>query len=402
MTKTNYDIITVGGGLGGASLAIAMAGRGYRVLVVEREEQFKDRVRGEFMAPWGVAEAQSLGIYDVLLEKCGYHPQFNDIRVGPASIGLRDLADSTPQKLRPLCFYHPAMQRLLLEAAEAAGAEVRRRVRVCDVTPGPKPTVTVESSDGRETLAARLVVGADGRSSRVRKWAGFEISADAKGLQLAGMLLDNIEGIDDRSVMVLNPFIQRLALLFPQGDGRARAYFGNREDAELRLQGDKDVSRFIEESIKSGAPAEYYEHATQAGPLATFSCIYEWVEHPYKDGVALVGDAATTSDQTWGQGLSLTVGATRRLRDALVENDDWDKAGHAFAHEVAAMWDPIRTLEFWFTEMFMGASEEAEAMRSRALPLLAQDQTRLPDHFNSGPDFSPMDETARRRFFGEE
>ena len=133
--------------------------------------------------------------------------------------------------------------------------------------------------------------------------------------------------------MVLNPFTQRLALLFPQGGGRVRAYFGNREDEELRLQGDKDVPRFIAECIETGASAEHYEHATQAGPLATFPCIYEWVEHPYKQGVALVGDAATTSDQTWGQGLSLTVGATRRLRDALVENDDWDVAGHAFADE---------------------------------------------------------------------
>ena len=59
-------------------------------------------------------------------------------------------------------------------------------------------------------------------------------------------------------------------------------------------------------------------------------------------------------------------------------------------------------MEFWFTELFMGVSEEANAARSRALPRLAQDPTRLPDHFNSGPDVSPLDETARRRLFGEE
>jgi 2-polyprenyl-6-methoxyphenol hydroxylase-like FAD-dependent oxidoreductase len=325
-----------------------------------------------------------------------------DTYVGPGSIGLRDLAETTPQKLPQLCFYHPAMQEALLEAAEGAGAEVRRGVRVHSAQPGDEPTVTLASEGGTETLSARLVVGADGRGSKVRKWGGFSVSVDAKGLQLAGVLFDNIEGIEDRSILVFNPFTQRLALLFPQGGGRVRAYFGNREDENLRLQGDKDVPRFIEECIKSGAPAEHYEHATQAGPLATFPCIYEWVERPYKDGIALIGDAATTSDQTWGQGLSLTVGATRRLRDALLENDDWDAAGQVFAEQVAAMWKPIRTLEFWFSEMFMGASEEANAMRMRALPLLAQDPTRLPDHFNSGPDVSPVDETTRRRFFGEE
>jgi flavin-dependent dehydrogenase len=52
--KTNYDVITVGGGLGGAALAKVIAEHGKRVLVVEREAQFKDRIRGEWIAPWGV------------------------------------------------------------------------------------------------------------------------------------------------------------------------------------------------------------------------------------------------------------------------------------------------------------------------------------------------------------
>lgn len=56
MASNTYDIITVGGGLGGSALAKAMAEHGARVLVVERETQFKDRIRGENFAPWGVAE----------------------------------------------------------------------------------------------------------------------------------------------------------------------------------------------------------------------------------------------------------------------------------------------------------------------------------------------------------
>ena len=62
MPTTTYDIITVGGGLGGASLAKAMAEHGAKVLVLERETQFKDRVRGEILVSWGVAEAKALGI----------------------------------------------------------------------------------------------------------------------------------------------------------------------------------------------------------------------------------------------------------------------------------------------------------------------------------------------------
>jgi menaquinone-9 beta-reductase len=67
-----YDIITVGGGLGGATLAKAMAEQGARVLVLERETHFKDRVRGEQMHPWRVAETKALGIYDLLVATCGH------------------------------------------------------------------------------------------------------------------------------------------------------------------------------------------------------------------------------------------------------------------------------------------------------------------------------------------
>ena len=66
MSQAEYDIVTVGGGLGGAAVAVAMAKAGARVLVVERETRFQDRVRGEFMEPWGVAETRRLGIYDAI------------------------------------------------------------------------------------------------------------------------------------------------------------------------------------------------------------------------------------------------------------------------------------------------------------------------------------------------
>ena len=45
MSNPVYDIITVGGGLGGSAIAKAMAEHGARVLVLEREKQFHDRVR---------------------------------------------------------------------------------------------------------------------------------------------------------------------------------------------------------------------------------------------------------------------------------------------------------------------------------------------------------------------
>ena len=43
----------------------------------------------------------------------------------------------------------------------------------------------------------------------------------------------------------------------------------------------------------------------------------------------------------------------------------------------------------------------AEELRARALPLIAQDSTRILDHITSGPDL-PLNDRLIRRFFGEE
>jgi 2-polyprenyl-6-methoxyphenol hydroxylase-like FAD-dependent oxidoreductase len=141
--SADYDVITVGGGLGGAALAKVLAEHGKRVLVIEREAEFKDRIRGEILASWGVAEAQRLGLYDTLLAKCAREqPYFNFIGLGP----VRDLRATTPQRLPGLAYYHPAMQETVLGSARDAGAEVWRGAAVREVTPGEPPRVVVDAT----------------------------------------------------------------------------------------------------------------------------------------------------------------------------------------------------------------------------------------------------------------
>lgn len=121
MAAPSYDIITVGGGIAASSLAKAMAERGARVLVLEREKQFKDRVRGEAIVCWGVAEANELGVSGLLREKCGH-----DVPFVEAGSGLRDFRTTTPQRLPVLSFRHQVMQETLLAAAENAGGSASR------------------------------------------------------------------------------------------------------------------------------------------------------------------------------------------------------------------------------------------------------------------------------------
>ena len=166
----NYDVVIVGGGLGGSTLAKNLAEAGHRVLVLERETRFKDRVRGEQMHPWGVTAAQSLGVYDQIV---GNQTRWWITYMGGTPVAKRDLAETTPHGVGSFNFYHPDMQESLLRLAEQSGAEVRRGVTVDSVVPGSPPSVKVQENGHRDEISARIVVGADGRNSMARSWAGF-------------------------------------------------------------------------------------------------------------------------------------------------------------------------------------------------------------------------------------
>ena len=395
-----YDIVTIGGGLGGAALATAMARNGASVLVLERETKFKDRVRGEGMSPWGAAEARALGLYDLLLST-GNELHWWDFYFSSQRAFHRDLVGTTPQHCSMLTFFHPDMQEVLLQAALEAGADVRRNAVVRSVVPGCPARVIYEQDGSTSEVDCRLAVGADGRGSLVRRWAGFEVQKEPDFLFVTGLLLDGVQADDHTLRMDMNLGTGIMSFMNPQGQGRVRAYLVSRKNAGLRLQGATDAPRFFQESLLTGVPHEVLDNAQAAGPIATFDGADAWVDHPYAGGVALIGDAAATSDPSWGQGLSLTVRDVRVLRDALLADDDWDRAGHAYAQEHDRYYGVSRTVNTWLSEFFYTPGAEADAIRARALPLLAEDASRIPDANFSGPDME-LDDTTRRRMFGEE
>jgi hypothetical protein len=99
--------------------------------------------------------------------------------------------------------------------------------------------------------------------------------------------------------------------------------------------------------------------------------------------------------------LSITVRDVRVLRDQLMNSDDWNTACHAYAQEHDHYTAVVRKVESWFRALFLEQGADADARRARALPLIAEDDTRVPDHLFSGPEV-PADDSVRRRFFGED
>ena len=395
MISQSYDIVIVGGGIAGASLAKAMAEKGANVLVIEREERFKDRVRGEFVAPWGVAEARELGVLDLLRGSCA-----REVSLLEMGSGQRDLKTTTLQQLPALTFAHQEMQESVLAAAEEVGAKVRRGVTVESIEPGARPAVIV-SGPNRERIEARMVVAADGRDSACRKWAGFTVREQANDYYMAGVLLNGVHSSPVVAYYIFNPVLGTVIGLLNIGGDRFRAYFMYPKSANYRLQGAQALNLFSGESAKVFPQmSEIYEGAKCIGPLASFDVSDTWVEHPYMHGVALVGDAAATTDPTFGQGLSLALHDARVLRDELSCTCDWESAGNDYAEKHRKYFGVAHTIEGWFRTLFQDPSPQAALLRAEAMPRIAEDPSRVPDHLFSGPDL-PLNIDVRARFFGE-
>ena len=395
-----YDVITVGGGLAGAAFGKQMAERGYRTLILERQQHFKDRVRGEEMHPWGVAEARTLGIYDHLVATCGHQTRWWLTYNEGSLRQKRDLEETTPHRVGCLNFHHPAMQESLLRLAADAGAEVRRGVMVNAVAPGAPPCVTFDENGKQHTLQARLVVGADGRSSRVRKWGGFSVNRDPDMLIVAGTLLEGMP-VPDNAVH----FVQGSAgmvLIAPLGSQRARMYFIYRKDDELPpLSGKGRIPDFLTACRNAGVPEEWLEQATVVGPLAQFHGADHWANHPAHEGVVLIGDAAAASDPTFGCGLSLTLSDVRHLRDCLLATEDWQRATAQYATEHDHYYGVVHRIEGWLRELLWSRGPAADERRVRASQRIAAEPERAPDIVGLGPA-SPSDEAARRFLLGED
>jgi 2-polyprenyl-6-methoxyphenol hydroxylase-like FAD-dependent oxidoreductase len=293
------------------------------------------------------------------------------------------------------------MQETLLEGARAAGAEVWRGAVVRQVQPGREPKVLLERGGSPDEVSARLVVGADGRSSMVRKWAGFESRHDPPVNLFAGVLVEHVQASAESSICMINPFLSRMVLYFPQKNNAGRAYLAFRSEQGVRLHGTSDFKSFLQECTRSGLAAGILDGSRQAGPLATFEGADSWVEHPYRDGIALLGDAAATSDPTWGQGLSLTLRDVRQLRGALLADENWDAAGHTYASAHDLYYEKVRTTNSWFTQIMLQPGPEADALRARVLPQPESDPFFLPDTMAAGPDLAPPTSEHWARIFGQ-
>lgn len=405
------DIVVIGGGIAGSALATVLARAGMVVLILERSEVHVDHVRGEWLAPWGVVEAQRLELYDLLVAGGGHHvtqhiPFGEEVDPELARLMALDLTTMAPGVAGPLCLGHPTMCDLFNRAAQEAGATVRRGVRDISVNSGSLPEVQFRAGDSEETVRPRLVIGADGRNSSVRQQAGIPLHKDPTHHLMGGMLVENTSDWP-ASVQTIGTEGDVNFFVFPQAAKRARLYLCYSYDHRKRFAGRDAAANFLAAFRLHSVPgSEHIVAAQPAGPCHSYPNEDTWTDPPLAPGVVLVGDAAGHNDPIIGQGLSIALRDVRIVRDLLLGEREWTPA--TFEPYVTERRERMRRLRFVAALLSVRDAEfgaEASARRARVyerqmtdpsimLPLMAP---------LMGPDAVPaeaFEQAAWDRFLG--
>lgn len=167
MLLIGQKIHVLGAGIGGLTVAIALAHRGARVTVFEQADEIKEVGAGIQVSPNGFAVLRALGLDAALkqVSRRGRRVDLMDFRRGGPVFSL-DL--DVNGEAFPYYFIHRAdLIGLLEQSAREAGVKIRLGQKVFSVdVSAKKPQMTLESG---EVVSSDILVGADGLHSKVRE-----------------------------------------------------------------------------------------------------------------------------------------------------------------------------------------------------------------------------------------
>ena len=313
---TDFDVVISGAGLVGLALAAVLGRDGFRTAILEAREPVRDwptdtidlRVYAisrasqrllERLGAWSVIEPLAQPYRDMQVWDAGSE---GEIHFDSAELGEPDLGHIIESRV---------IERSLLDVVESLDKVTRfcpARLQGFEVGDG-EPEIVLE--DGTP-LTAGLLVGADGKQSRVRDLAGIHVQVSDYAQQA---LVAVVTTEKPHQETAWQRFLPSGPLAFlPLHDGRCSIVWSATSDKASALPAldDEAFCHALGEAF-----AYRLGHITHVGERALFPLQGQSAKNYVQPGLALVGDAAHVVHPLAGQGVNLGLKDVQALAETL-------------------------------------------------------------------------------------
>jgi 2-polyprenyl-6-methoxyphenol hydroxylase-like FAD-dependent oxidoreductase len=296
-----YDAIVIGARCAGAPTAMLLARKGYRVLLVDRDTFPSDHLSTHWIHQPGVARLERWGLRDRLAASgC---PPITSISMDLGPFALRGTPPPYGDVAEAYCPRRTVLDKLLVDAAVEAGAELREHFSVQDlVWDGDRVSgITGRSASGTTVREqAHIVIGADGIHSLVARQVQAPTYNTKPALQCAyysywsGVPLDGVEFYprEHRGFGVLPTHHELTCIIVGWPHDEFHAY---RADIEGNFLKTLELAPAFAERVRAGRREERFSGTAD---------LPNFYRKPYGPGWALVGDAGYHKDPITAQGIT--------------------------------------------------------------------------------------------------
>ena len=298
------EVLILGGGVAGCAAAIALARRGRRVALIEREPTPRHKVCGEFLSGEALEDLHAIGI-DVA--------SLGAVPIGHVRLAAATRAAEAPLPFRAASLTRKALDTALLAEAVAAGVRLESGRSVQSLrTTGNLWRATLDDATTREASTVFLATGKHDLRGHARpkdpeQWVAFKMYfrlapaqaaelADASELMLYPGGYGGIQPVEDG--------MANLCCVVQQGH---LARVGHRWESFLaKMQQD---CPHLAMRLAGAEPL-------LAKPIAITHIPYGYIRRTSEDGLYCIGDQAAVIPSFTGDGISIALHTARRATAA--------------------------------------------------------------------------------------
>jgi flavin-dependent dehydrogenase len=309
-----FDVIVVGARVAGSPTAMLLARQGHRVLLVDRAHFPSDVISTHLLHVPAVAILHRWGLLDRVL--ASDPPPYEFFRMDFGAFVIEGAPPAVDGARHPYCVRRTLLDKVLVDAAGEAGAEVRERFTVDELIVEGGAVVGVRGRDAADTPVterARLVVGADGLRSTVARAVGAAHYHESPSL--TATYYAYYRGVAGRGGEIYN-LGDRAVVVFPTNDDLACVFVAcpTKDFPRFRIDVEGEYHAAIDRVPDLAARVRAGERVERMRATADLPNFFRT---SYGPGWALVGDAGYHKDPCLAAGIMDAFICAERLAEAI-------------------------------------------------------------------------------------